>query len=443
MRNLRAGAGKVDITPSVGVELSGYGYYLRRNAENIHDSLYARSVVLDNSSEKIALIGNDLIGLTEETVDRARSLIEFKTGIKKENIIVCASHTHSGPATAGLMRGLGEPSTEYLDVLPIKIANAAIIAAENLKEARIGFGKGKVNNVSYNRGENPNWWIEVKRRGTIDPELNIAYIDDINGEPLALLLNFACHPIVIDRQGRNGRAISADYPGYAQRMLEETNKEVVAIFLQGACGDINPKFTWCGFSEAAKIGESLIKEVMRVRKEIETTAEAEIRIRRQSVALPYNLPDLQEMGKLMAEKIEQSNYYSVGEDSKEARLSKFCAGWANLMFTKLESKSEREMKTELQALRINDTVLVTIPGELFVEFGLKVKKEVPYKNVLVVGLANDYVGYIPTEKDYEQGGYAAKVVPQITGNFPFVSNIGSILIEQILRLISDSVISNP
>lgn len=207
----------MDITPFIGVELGGYGYYLNRKAETIHDPLYARSVMLDNGRERVVLIANDLVGVTKQTVDRARSLINYKIGIKKENIIVCASHTHSGPATGGL-RGLGEPNVEYLDILPIRIATAAIIAAENLKEAKIGFGRGKIANMSYNREENPNWWIEVKRKGTIDPEVDIIRIDDMKGESLAILFNFACHGIVIDYRTEKGKAVSADYPGYAQRV---------------------------------------------------------------------------------------------------------------------------------------------------------------------------------------------------------------------------------
>lgn len=434
-RKLKVGIGKVDITPSMGTELCGYGVYLRRKAKTIHDNLYARAVVLDEGDERIALIANDLIGVNKETVDRARSLIRYKTGIKKENIIICASHTHSGPATAELRRGWGELNAEYLDTLTIRIANAAIIAGENLKEAKIGFGRGKMDNISYNRVEYPNGWSEVERKGTIDPEIGVIRIDNIKGEPLAILFNFACHAVIINHRTEEGKAVSADYPGYAERMLEGTHRKAIAVFLQGACGDINPRFGRHSFPEVAKTGKTLAEEVSRVLTKIETTSEIKIRMRRQIIGLPYNLPSLEEMGKLMVKKVEQRSQYSDKENSEEARGAKFYAGWANQMFAKLENKPEKEMKTEIQGLRINDTILVTVPGELFVRFGLKIKREALYKNVLVVGYANDYVGYIPTEKDFERGDYAAKKVPKITGNFPFVSNVGLILTEGILKLV--------
>ncbi len=435
MGRLKAGTGKVDITPCVGIELCGYGVYLKRKARTIHDNLYARAVVLDDGSTRAALVTTDLIGVTKETVDRARSLISYKTGIRKDSIIICASHTHSGPATAGLRRGWGESNTEYLDTLPIGIANAAIAAAESLKEARIGFGRGKIDSISFNREENPDRSEIDEEKGTIDPEVGVVSIENTEGEPLAILFNFACHAVTLDFRTGEGKTVSADYPGYAERMLEQHNKSAVAMFLQGACGDIDPRYVWRSYTEMAKTGKILADEVSRVRKETKTTSEIEMRIRHQVIGLPYDLPSLEEMGKLMVEKLKQLSQYSHKENSEEAQWAKFYAGWANQMLVKLENKPEDEMKTEIQALRINDTILVTVPGELFVEFGLKIKKEIPHRNVLVVGYANDYIGYIPTEKDFENNGYGAKEVPQIIGNFPFAKNVGSILTEQILKLV--------
>lgn len=435
MGKLKAGIGKVDITPFVGTELCGYGVYLKRKARAIHDDLYARAVVLDDGSTRVALATTDIVGVVKETVDRARSLISYKTGIRKDNIIICASHTHSGPATAGLMRGWGEPNIEYLDTLPTRIADAVIVAAENLKEARIGFGRGRIDSISFNRVENPDWSEIEKEEGTIDPEVGVVSIENTEGEPLAILFNFACHGITIDYRTEDGKTVSADYPGYAERMLEQHNESAVAMFLQGACGDINPRYKWRSYTEMAKTGKILADEVSRVHKEIRTISDIKMRMRHQVIGLPYDLPSLEEMGKLMVEKVKQLSQYSHKENSKEARRAKFYAGWANQMFVKLENNPEKEMKTEIQALEINDTILVTVPGELFVEFGLKIKEEIPHKNVLVVGYANDFVGYIPTEKDFENNGYAAKMVPQIIGNFPFVKNVGSILTEKILKLV--------
>jgi len=415
--NLQAGTGKVCITPPIGLIMSGYG---ERDhlSKGVHDELYAKALVLDDGTTKLSVVTTDLIGVDSELVARIRQIAGKRTGIEKDKIMITASHTHSGPEVTKDFELLGisleeKPiegitKDEYLDhlrdVMVRWISGAIYIANSNLKEARIGFGKGEVRTVGLNRRD-PN--------ELYDPEVGVIRIDSFDGEPVAVLMNFACHPTVLDYKNY---LYSADYPGYAMRIVERVlGKGVQAMFTNGACGNISTRFTRRAqtFREAERLGSILGSEVTKVSSNIETVGKVRLNVASEKVQLPAkSFPTIEDAEK--AVRIEEDKF----NDLKKKRTSQ---GELRVAYTSVEGAQGtlkwvkagigklKKIDVELQAIGINDSVLVAQPGELFIEIALDIKKNSRPKNAFVVGYANDSIGYVPTKKAYEEGLYETYV----------------------------------
>jgi len=419
---IKAGVTRVDITPPVGVELCGYGFYLNRRSTGIRDGLYSKALVLSDGMRRVAIVANDLIGVNKEMTEIVRHLITRETGIPGDHILLACTHTHHGPATVPLY-GCGEIDYDYLNLLPKHMAGAVRMANANLKDAKIGAGKGNLDNISKNR---------VEKGGPMDPEVGVIRVDDIQDNPIALLINFGCHPVVMPVN----TLISGDFPGRANSVVETVKRGVTGMFLQGACGDINPVLAHTGNLEQP--GVSLAAEALRVGEQIQTTGEARIAVKTMNVKLPLNVPTAEEVRMVLNENRPKLD----SKDEKEQKLGKLHCEWAESALKKLETGQGPWMETEIQAIQMDDMVLAAEPSEMFVEFCLDVKERSPRKNTFVVGYANDFVGYIPDREDYERKGYAAAMVPIITGYFPFTPDVGKILADAMVDLI-EQLPSNP
>jgi hypothetical protein len=419
---IKAGVARVNITPPVGVELCGYGFYLNRKSTGIRDELYSKALVLSDDTSRVAIVANDLIGLNKEITETVRRLVTMETGIPGDHILLACTHTHHGPATVPLY-GCGDIDYDYLNLLPKHIAGTVRMANANLQDAKIGAGKGNLDNISRNR---------VEKGGPIDPEVGIIRVDDIQDDPIALLINFSCHPVVMPVN----TFISSDFPGRAISVVETVKKGVTGMFLQGACGDINPALTNTGNLEQP--GVSLAAEALRVRERIQTMGRAQISAKTANIKLPLIVPTAEEVRRML-------NEYKSKLDSKEDREQKYgklyCT-WAENTLKRLETGQEPWMETEIQAIQMDDIVLAAEPSEMFVKFCLDIKGRSPHKNTFILGYANDFVGYIPDKEDYERKGYAAALVPIITGNLPFTPDIGKILVDAMVDLI-EQLPSNP
>jgi hypothetical protein len=420
---MKAAVSKVDITPPIGVELCGYGFYLKRRATGIKNPLFSKAIVISNDYEKIAIVANDIIGITRDLTTTVRSLIKKETGIPEDHIMITCTHTHHGPATLPL-RGCGEIDEDYLKVLPKYIAGTVIKANSNLKDVKIGADKGHNDKISMNRTD---------KDGPIDPELGVIRVDEKDGEPLALLVNFACHATTMPI---GNTLLSSDYPGIVTSFIEKVKKGSVAMFLQGACGDINPILTKTGMIE--QVGESLATEALKTSKNMKVSKEAAITSKIKSLKLPLRVLSSQELKAIINEynpKISSANEFERG-------LGKVFCDWAYSLQKKLDIGTESWLEIEIQAMRIGDIILVAQPAEMFVEFGLGVKANSAYRNTFVVGYANDCIGYIPDEEDYKRGtglnslsGYAANMAPALWDNFPFMSDAGKLLKDALINLI--------
>jgi len=431
MGTLKAGTARVNITPYVGINLSGFGGRTKPSI-GIHDELHAKALVLDDGATKVGIVSCDLLNLDESSVTSIREKAQESTEIDGENIFISTTHTHSGPLTSPL-RGFGKLDREWVSVLEKKIAGAISIANSRLRDAEIGAGKGHAE-INLNRREkrDERVVIGVNPEGAIDREVNVVKINDVEQNPICTIANYACHPVVL---GGSNYLLSADYPGYAMGFVERAQRrESVAMFLNGTTGDLNPIRVGKTFQEAEQRGTTLGAEVVKVLYNIDTSPDVEIRMAKEKVELQSGeLPPADELEKTIEDRKKEI------EKSERSADRDIILPWAQdaLRMVKRGKKSAI-VPVEVQALRIGDIILVGLPGEVFVEIGLGIKDGSPFKNTLVAGYTNGCIGYMPTKKAFEEGGYETHSSFRLYGIYPVDQDVAEKMVSSSLRLI-DSI----
>ncbi|MDF2659338.1 MAG: Neutral ceramidase [Paenibacillus sp.] len=400
---LKCGMAELEITPPLGSSMPGYT--AERKSEGIRDPLYAKALVVESEETVLAFITIDALYIPGREADRIRERLLAYTGIPVERTMVSATHTHTGaPVRIGLD---GSRHDEYLAYMADRAADAAIVAYNGRKPARLGWGTGHVGEVSFNR----RYWMkdgqlrtnpgflnpEIDRpAGPIDPEVSVLRIDDLDGRAMGVVASFACHTDTV-----GGSSYSGDYPAVLSATLKESlGEHAVSVFLLGACGDINHTDTSkpkpADRSITREIGLRLAGEVLRVREETETVTEARAGAVRDFIPMRLREASPRE--------IEQAKKVLV--DSRVVGAERFFAE----QIMKVAELAGGEAQLEVQAMRLGDLAFVGLPGEIFVELGLSVKRASPYAHTVVNTLCNGSIyGYVCTEAAYTQGGYEPRL----------------------------------
>ena len=414
-KKLRAGVAIVDISPKEGIELAGYPHFPRHNT-GIHDPLYASCIYLDNECVKVALVSLDLLFFSKKYVMAVRKRISEKTKIPPQNIMIFCTHTHSGPWCSGrldieaLEKGL-KPDEEYMITLQDKIVELVCEAYNNTFEAKIGIDKGycgKEQGVGGNRLD-PN--------GLYDPDVWVLGVKDMDDRWRAIMVEYALHPTVIHAEST---LVTADYPGYIRKYFSHTKPDAVFLFAQGTSGNLSTRYFRKAqdFEEACRIGTTIAIEADRVLNSMELFSEVELQVKSEEVDVDLKiLPSREEAEKaviaarkeLEDAKLRNAPYTEIR--STEVRL----LGAENLLgYVLMREKGrkidllEDEIPAEVQGILIGDAVIIGLQGEIFVEYGLKIKSESINKKTIVVELANGCLpGYLCTQESYLQGGYEA------------------------------------
>ena len=471
---LRAGAYWKTITPPLGVELSGYGFYLNRKATEIQRPLSALALVLEQGEERVAIITADLLAVSAEMTAKTRAMVSKMTTIPEENVVVACSHTHSGPATV-FIRGCGEVDSDYANLLPRYLASAVIEAEKQLEEVGVYVGKSHLEGLAQNR---------VDPHGAVDTEIQVVELLGHEGGNSHLLISFGCHPV---HTLANDTAVSPDFMAGARDILERNYDSV--HFLQGSCGDINPVNAHTNLSGQARSAQMLAgAALIAAGQATEVVNLSPLRCLRRTVELPLNIPSREaleakrdENRRLAEERDPESppgRYARFQVEATESLLGQLTGEsdpWLEILRDAQEEVSKKtgreprlnELATvmdlppdavmrllqlqqvhgasghlapqtlscELQAVRIGDIALLAHPTELFAEFGLELKANSPFPHTLIVGYANDFLGYVPNEADFARQGYAADTVPSMLDLFPFASNVGRVFTEASLQLL--------
>ena len=398
LAQLTAGTATTDITPALGTPLRGY--YIERLASDVHDPLLAKALVLQEGSTSVALVIVDLVDISQSAVDEARAQITQELGIPTENIIISATHTHTGP----------EFVPEYEAGLSAKIVDAVKIAAQHQQPAVIKSGVGHEANVSFHRRYmmkdstvqfnpgplNPDI---VRPMGPIDPDVGILYVENEQGQPMAVLVNFAIH---LDTVG--GTEVSADFPAYLSSVLkQQLGNETLVMFGLGTCGNINhfnvksPE-TLKGFERAERIGYALAASVIRELPALESHKVDQLGVAHEELPLQIPTYTEQEVAAARVNAQKESDHESSTPEIREA-----------MKVLRIDERDGQPLKAEVQAVGLGDVGIVALPGEIFVELGLAIKEQSPFKHTLVLTLANNSIGYVPNEAAFPHGAYEVEV----------------------------------
>ncbi|MEO8494172.1 MAG: hypothetical protein ABI614_03815 [Planctomycetota bacterium] len=375
--NLRAGVAKVDITPEEtdGVMVTGH----RRQVFGVRDPLRAGVLVLDDGETKAAIVTLDTIGAWDEMVKLARDRIEKLAGIPAANIMVAASHNHSGPAF--------DAESKWGQELVDKLGAAALKAAKESRPVNIGYGEDQIGfNINRRKVINGRAVVSLNPEGPNDQRVKVLRFDDGRSlTPLAVVMHAVCHPCFFTWGDKGSQPypngypkMSADFPGEAQTFVEMCyGDQTSSLFLQGCAGDIRPNLPghpyrcadeadiqWAGRDLGSAVVRTLARGVTR-----------------------------EQLG-------ERPSYYAIRVASSVVSLP----------------GKEGRLDAELQAMKIGPYLLLTMPGEPMVEYGFKLEKAISDRAIpIVVGYANGNLGYIATADAYEVGGYepnTSKLAPE-------------------------------
>jgi hypothetical protein len=384
---LSVGFAQVEITPPLGAAMTGAGLVPSKGTD---DPLMARTMVARSGDRTIAIVGVDLVKIRFDLSDAAIALASERTGIDRDAVMICCSHNHSSPFVP-----MGGPNNkEYLSTLPQHIADSIARAHESLQPARMLLGRSLVYDGLHHRrvvskadGLALNTWLpklnDLERvpqvlgtEGPIDPELWVARFDGLDGRVLGALVNFTCHPSL---HGRQGSKWSADFPGViAEQMGQAYGEQVVCVFTQGAAGNVNPN-TQADPDWRAKAAVFARAAVKAAKSAIPIKGPIAVGYARRDVLVPRRDPKEQREGAV-------------------ARL-----GWRRA----LGGASPKRPEVPVNAARIGPLGIATNAGELFVEWGLTIKKRSPFPHTIVCELTNEWIGYEPTALGFQQEGYEA------------------------------------
>jgi len=404
MAQLLAGTAKANITPYVGAFLAGFGSR-DHGCEGVHDELFARALVLQSGETTLAVVACDLIGLTAASIAAIRAQVEAASGIPAAHVMLACTHTHSGHTT-GVLRHPGlDP--ELVHVTEKTIAGAVLMAHRALTPASLGSAKGRAR-IGINRRElKPDGSVGLGRNpgGATDADVGVIRVDGADGKPLALVVNHACHPVVL--AGSN-YLVSADYPGQVAAFVEGVYPGAMCLYLNGAGGDINPIVVGGTFEDARRLGVFLGSEAVKAAESVRATPDAALAAARTTAEAPVApLPSAEEARETIQQRARTlDEQLSKGEISRALYDVDWQRGWArDVMAEYGKTDRQRARKLEIQGLRLGDALLIGTPGETFVGIGLAIKAASPLPRTFVVGYANGNVGYIQTAAAFDEGGY--------------------------------------
>ncbi len=394
---LKVGFSQLDMTPPVGAIITGPRLPVSVGTD---DPLFAKTLVVQSGDRTIAIVGLDLVKIRRDLADAAIAQASQRTGIDRDAVMVCPSHNHSSPwIPAG-----GPKNKDYISTLPGLIADSIEQAHGALQPARMFLGRSPVYEGHHNRrvmskadGLALNTWLKMLNdleqtpqvlgtEGPIDPELRVARFDALDGRVLGTLVNFTCHPALHDRVGL--KTWSADFPGViAEQMAQAYGIQAVCVFTQGASGNIAPpaQFIPDWREKAAVFARAAVDAAKRA---IPIEGPITVGYARRNLVVPCADPADQRQGAI-------------------ARL-----GWRPDMFDAAKREAARMPRTRqvpVNAARIGPLGIATNAGELFVEWGLSVKKRSPFPHTIMCELTNDWIGYEPTAQAFQHEGYETLV----------------------------------
>jgi hypothetical protein len=402
------------------------GYFDERLATGTHDPLKAKAIVLQQDSDTLkgghqtaALVFCDLVGVSLTVTTNARAQASLKTGIPVSNIVICATHSHTGPLFDDVRRdyfhktAIEKQGTDpqekihYPDFLTEQLVKVIAQAQANLRPAQLEAGIATQDGLTFNR----RYWMKngkvafnpgqlntniVRPAGPSDSDVGILRaLDAKTKKPFAGLTVFAMHSDTV-----GGTEYSADYAYYLQQTLRGAyGQSFISAFGAGTCGDlnhinVNKKEPIKGFDVAERLGTTLGQTVLNASNKLNTIAQPSLAVRSTKLQVP--LQDVTDEQLADA----RSKISKLGDPDTDFFTKVVATKRLDL------AKRGKTWPMEVQVFRLDsETALVFLPCEIFVELGLAIKHASPFKKTIVISIANDRPSYVPTLKAFSEGSY--------------------------------------
>lgn len=369
---LRANAVRVDITPPnlAGLNPMGGSFHA------VHDPIYLRALVLDDGVQRVALVSLDLIEVGDTTLVRQRIARELDIGA--DHVLISPSHNHSAPrlgrVTPGALAHDGGPESDaYTAWVYDKMLAALAQAKAGLRPARMGSGRGQVDvNVNRDVYSERGWGLGYAPDGPSDKTLRLIKFESSDGAPLAVLLNYGVHSTVTLGSGE----VSGDLAGAAERYVEDTvGAGLIAMWLPAALGDQAPRVSRPGDANTQRANAAAYR-----------AADAQaVLIGAEAVRVAAGIA-----------------HFQTGVHLGAAQRVVACPAKAgrNAMSTMKQQQVE-SVPLRLSVLLLDHIALAGVSGEVLTAIGSRLHAASPLMDTLLVSIANDRIGYLPSDAAYD------------------------------------------
>jgi hypothetical protein len=421
---IRAGAAKVNITPPYGTIINGD--FLPMYVQEIHDSLYAKALAFDNGQQRFAFVVVDNMTLDVDLINDAKELIEEKTGLAPEQVMISCTHAHSTGSV--IETATVQADMSYRLIMPEKIAQSVSLALENLKPAKVAWGHADIPKyVSCRRwhmkpgypmvspfGDTDKVWMNPppgskyldRPVSPTDPQVSYLAVKSVDDEWISILANYSTH-----YSGVPGNTISADYFGEVDVQLSSKLNTIdgfVGIMSNGTSGDVNTfdfnldkNYPEDSYEKIKMIADEITDSIVGSLKNAVWSSDPVFRSAFAEAVVDRRLPSPEVLAHSV-ELVRTTDFTKLGTTDKASDdISRLYA----LDVVKIDAYLPKQFELPVQAIRIGEGTIGTMPGEMFAETGLKLKKEAPSKYYFSVCLANAMIGYVPPEEQFLLGGY--------------------------------------
>ena len=381
---LQAGAAVADITPEVGYPLEGY--HRDKVSVGVLDRLEVAALVLDDGCRRGVLVTVDNVGLSVPQAAALRGAVATACGSGLRGVMVCFSHTHSGPRA----------DQPYVDLLCDRAGTAAKEALDRMCPAVAGWAVGKTD-ASVNRrpiGAEGKAFMGTHADGPVDPRVGVLRVASAAGDPIAVVVRYSAHANVLKS---DNLLISADWPGAVRRAIAP-DVGCPVLVVNGSAGDVNPR--WRGTeADLAHMASAVGSEVRSLTNRNAPLAELPLLVGRTGFRLELqNLPDHQQASQLAKEAkdrwgVDPAPWLRAVEDRRAA---------GELRIT---------IPIEVQGLGVGSGVLVGVPMETFTQLAVSFEAQFATQPAFFNGYTGGWVGYLPAEEDFALGGYEVSWAP--------------------------------
>ena len=395
-KQMRAGLAKVIITPEYNIWMAGYANRTKPSLGKYQD-LYAKALAItDENGNSMVLITADILGFTRELSEGIADRVQQQYGLRRDQLMLNASHTHSGPVIRGNLVGAyqldAEQATrihEYSQFLQERIVWLIGQALKDMSPAKLSMGHGTGAFAVNRRAKNATGAISigVNPEGVVDQDVPVMMIETKREVLRGVIFGYACHNTTLTGEFNQ---LSGDYAGFAQAEVEKAHPGAIAMFVMGTGADINPN-PRSSLALAQQHGASLATVVEQVLAGKLKGFDGDVKTALDRVALPFSTPPSREE---LEQRLKDENVYKRKHaDRMLARLIR-------------DGKLPTAYPYTVQVFQIGSYfTLIGLAGEVVTDYGLRLKRELGAEGLWVAGYTNDVMAYIPSARMFSEGGY--------------------------------------